>query len=296
MTERERKILIGKKIDPVTADEAAIATAIDNAGSGGGGSLPEPGNAGNVLTSTGDGWESAAPQSGGGEYVVTIVAETVSDETVYHAEHNGEPVTIADIFAAKQAGGTVIAVVAEADYPVEYLCLMCTAQICLFTNTTNLDSDNVIVDSFVGFASDNDDVWAAKISSLPVIPIASVSDNGKVLGVEDGEYALVDIGSPFTVHFTTDGTNYSTTETAGDIVAALDAGRAVLGICHITGTTDNWVNIRIETVGETEQGGTPTGGYIMYARYYDLTNSLDVPVLLAAVNNNSVFTNTYPNP
>lgn len=37
MTERLRKILMGGNIKPLSADEAAVKTAIDNAGSGGGG-------------------------------------------------------------------------------------------------------------------------------------------------------------------------------------------------------------------------------------------------------------------
>lgn len=35
MTEREKKILCGADIKPLTADETAVKTAIDNAGSGG---------------------------------------------------------------------------------------------------------------------------------------------------------------------------------------------------------------------------------------------------------------------
>lgn len=247
-----------KNVD-TTAEMIDKVTTV--ASSGGGSSLPDmSGQSGKFLTNNGTAasWgevsalPSMAEQSGkfltnngttaswgnpsGGEFVVTIVAETVDDEIVYHTEHNGEPISIADIFAAKQTGKTVVAVVADAEMPLEYLCIMCTAQICLLTNTTNVETDIVIVDSFIGMVDDNEDTWTWNITYLPVIPNASSESNGKVLGVDDGAYAFVDAKNPL-ILTGAEGAGTAVTvsgATLAEIYEAANAGRYVAADIPLT--------------------------------------------------------------
>ena len=61
----------------------------------GGTDLPTPGTAGNVMTSTGSAWESAAPTDN--DYRVDLTESTPGE---YTATHDGVAVTVADILAS----------------------------------------------------------------------------------------------------------------------------------------------------------------------------------------------------
>lgn len=189
MTERERKILIGKKIDPVTADEAAIATAIDNAGSGGGGSsLPTvtSDDNGDVLTVVEGAWAKDAPS--GGEFVVEFVG---GGSDGYAAEHDGEPISIAEIYAAKQSGKTITG---HDEHGYTQLVLAALSEtIAFFSSSVAHPVAGQYVASFIGTHEDDTDTWVTAEFSLPA---PSADANGKVLGVEDGAYALVDHYKP----------------------------------------------------------------------------------------------------
>lgn len=102
---RMEQILAGENVTPECRTEYFAKEAIDNAGSGGGGSsLPKPGTAGNVLTSTGTDWESA-PAPDGGEFVVDLASD---GQGVYTATHDGEPISVADVAAAAAANKSVV--------------------------------------------------------------------------------------------------------------------------------------------------------------------------------------------
>ena len=74
------------------------------------------------------------------------------------------------------------------------------------------------------------------------LPSVTGSDNGKVLGVDDGEWgAVVDKGAPFYVNFTITGAAVdnvyplSADATLAQIDAAIKAGADVIGTCNIGG-------------------------------------------------------------
>lgn len=71
--------------------------------------------------------------------------------------------------------------------------------------------------------------------SNPTIPTPTAEDNGKFLGVSNGEYALTEGGGSgggalyVTFSYDSENDSYSADKTYAEIAAALDAGQAVFG-------------------------------------------------------------------
>ena len=179
-----------------------IPEAIDKvtsvASSGGGGSLPTPGAVGNVLTSTGDGWESAAPR---GELAFTLsLGETTTCD-----------VAVADIVDALDSKTPVFGMASNVgeltiknwDTELNKVTLL----LCIYEGekTTTLE--------FVG-ESGTPDTWTYDHFEVNGLPEVSATDNGKFLGVKNGEYAFVDS----TVILTDDGQGGYSATLDGDAV------------------------------------------------------------------------------
>ena len=225
MTERERLLLLGKDITPGTADEVAIKTAIDNAGSGGGSSLPEPGNVGNVLTSTGEAWESAVLPK---ETVIVSGALTMNGDVI---EVSNLSQSAQDVRAYVNAGKFV------------FLRAMSAGDIdkVLVEAAFSYGVDGVVIYSGVAvdtLSGNKLEIIVVQPDAGSIIvytintPIPSAAANGKILGVDNGKYALVDptalSNAPLIVHGTISGSDFSLTDcTVKDVYDAKTAGRAV---------------------------------------------------------------------
>lgn len=207
--------MCGGTTDAQTAGDLINAIADDYTG-GGGSDLPTPGTAGNVLTSTGSEWESAAPSG------AMIIEGTMGDGTVTITT------TPADIKDAYDAGKPV------------YLRFMNAAAPCV---SAYGDGDDVIVD-FVGtyFGENDDEAYLVGVKfdgsltgtmefldTRPDVPTSSASENGKVLGISNGEYTFVDTKYPL-ILTGTEGENNAITisgATLAEIYAAATAGKLV---------------------------------------------------------------------
>ena len=212
-----------------------VAEKIEEGGSGGGGSnLPTPGAAGNVLTSTGSAWQSATPS--GGIFVVTIVADTVHDDekdedvTTYHAEHDGNPVSIAEIYAAKQAGKIVIFESNMSGNEMQFIPNMITNQTVALA--TCVPSDEAITEILcMGFVDGHSDEWHVISSDVGIIPVASSTYGGRVVGVTtNGNYAFLDAKIPLVLSGSViDGSHFEITgTTAKEISDAWNTNREVI--------------------------------------------------------------------
>lgn len=66
------------------------------------------------------------------------------------------------------------------------------------------------------------------------LPTVTAADNGKVLGVDNGGYELIDNTVPLIVDIINDNGTFTTNKTASEILAADTAGRAIEGRYAIT--------------------------------------------------------------
>lgn len=261
---RLSKILRGKDTKPQTELESAIKYAIDNAG-GGGSSLPEPGTSGNVLTSTGTGWESAEPQGGNNDYYVDFIyGSPTTTET-----------TCADVLAALADGKNVIGKIDLGTQKLDFTLCSARADKCIFVGAVSEHDIKVIAltdqygaplcevydREFVPKGSNDGDIlvwdddhgkWVSAADALPSIPANS---NGKVLGVDDGAYALIDSKAPLIVHGTADPLSAHTADitddiSLADIYTAAQGGRYVAFECPL----DTGNVTRIPLAGYTKNG------------------------------------------
>lgn len=155
-------------------------------GGGGGGSseLPTPGTAGNVLTSTGTAWESAAPTVN--DY---IVHGTINKETFAVTVD----ATYVQIAAAVDTNKNVFLVAKDTEETVAMF-----GRLEMFLASTSATFFAVLYmpggyKTFVVIVNANDVVETGTIDTLPLV---SSSNNGKVLGVVNGAYELVDSKAP----------------------------------------------------------------------------------------------------
>ena len=237
MTIREalRKLytaMCGGTTNKNTAGDLINAIATDYTG-GGGSSLPPAGADGNVLTADDGEWVSAAPQ--GDVYAVNLtkIADT------FTAYHNGAEIGIADIITAINAGKLIDLTFVNGSEEMPVKCAL-TAYLSsddalAFSGAYN-DPDKYFTDGrgqyFVNLLaniSDDEDVW---IDKTVYIPNPSASANGKILGVDDGEYTLVDpsalSNAPLIVHGTISNGDFSFADTTvKDVYDAKVADRAV---------------------------------------------------------------------
>lgn len=213
--------------DVLTVVEGAWAKA--DAPSG----LPEAGADGNVLTADNGEWVSAAPKSD----VYDVNLTKYGDD--YTATHGGVEIGIADIITAINAGKLIDLTYVNGSERLPVKCAL-TADLSsddslAFSGSYN-DPDKYFTDgrgqyivNLLANISDDEDVWLDK---TVYIPNPSAGANGKILGVADGEYALVDptdlSNAPLIVHGTISHGDFSFTDTTvKDVYDAKVADRAV---------------------------------------------------------------------
>lgn len=205
-----------------TAGDLINDIATDYTG-GGGSSLPEPGASGNVLTSNGSAWTSAAPRND--EYIVT------ADLNAATLVLSNVSVGISDIKAAIAAGKNVrmIAVDEAAGVTWEGYAnqTVVDADVVLFSGSCVLPDGEYFAVATIATGDTNLNAYR-----LVVIPAASAAANGKVLGVSNGAYELVtpyDLSvAPLAVEVTmTGGDPTINNVTAAEINAAFLAHRPV---------------------------------------------------------------------
>lgn len=207
---RMEQILNGENITPENRSEYYVKEAIDNAGSGGGGSLPAPGTAGNVPTSTGTEWVSAAPKAS--EYVINgTLAVDLATGTV---SVSGIDISKADLDAAIAAYDNVrvrltqttpFEIVVNGDYTEKGL--EGSATLYYFNAPIELNGDYRIAYFYLKYTTGGD---------LSVhLDFVSFADS-----------------VPYIVHITQNGTTFSTTETCAQIAAAFTAGKAIQARYH----------------------------------------------------------------
>ena len=233
-----QQILAGENVTPDSAEQYFVKKAIDDAGSGGGGSdLPPAGDAGNVMTSDGEKWGSAAPANND----FTVTAEISVDGGGDFVLSNPLP-NFADTLAAIKAGKNV-----RFECASDALGMTIVGQ-------GNLGSDGgaitfistlynpaiggnrlAVIDYFAG-----DSMRIEIIPDVQDIPAPNAVYNGWVLGVNGGAYSLVN--SPLIVTFGVDaGTSaISADMSVNDIIAAAQT-RPVLGVLPMGGSSETLV-------------------------------------------------------
>lgn len=197
-----------------------ILACSKKASSGGGSSLPAAGADGNVLTADNGEWVSAAPASD--DFVLT--AELTIGDTF---EVSNPSKTLAECLAAKNAGKNVRMLCINDTYGVVFDARMTVkSNVALFAAMSYISPHWY---SFNILYSDTLTVTACMLLDPP-----TSDDNGKVLGVDNGAYALVD-QKPLIVPCTIDTQDYVTgtatipadAPSLADIYTAADAGRTV---------------------------------------------------------------------
>ena len=207
-----------------------IPEAIDKvtsvASSGGGGSdLPEPGPVGNVLTSTGTAWGSADPL-----YIINMSQDN-------HPTHDGDSVEIVEIIAAYNSGKNCILIYDGGMYRLASV----EADMVVFTASavTGEELTDYMAYTWIG-VNDAGDEW---FKFGYTIPLPTASNNGQILGVDNGAYALVSPAAinDYVVHFTvtvdpdTQQPTISTdNKSVAEIYAAIAAGKNVYAELDVT--------------------------------------------------------------
>lgn len=182
---------------------------------------------------TGGGSSESGGGSGGGaeKFVVTLT----EDDGTWTADED-----VNDIYAAYQAG-KIVSFITNVSQPIEY-----TDVGAMEVNYQGIDKavlfsgidDKKSAFLFAGYSqlAEGDDVWAIEYSDNE-LPSYSSSENGKVLGVDNGSVEWVDTNAPLIVTFTedqSDNTKLVGDKTFTDVYTAFGAG------CHVVldfGTT-----------------------------------------------------------
>ena len=244
-------------------DTNTIPDAIDKvttvATSGGGGAdLPAAGAAGNVLTSDGEDWVSAAP--------VYAVAFTLGESGI--SVTGG--VTISNIFAAYTSGKAITASIDFGGVPAE-LKLCATSQTKAVFFGVYYDAEDSTASQFIVYGTHRSDADTWDWVPIELLPTIDADDIGKILGVvSDGEdgavYALVDAKDPLIISSTTSGSYpsiaVSITTALATIYAAAEAGREVI------------LEVPLDGLGSTGKLRFHLGEYSYAGGEYDFTFGL----------------------
>ena len=193
---------------------------------GGGSSLPTPGTAGNVLTSTGTDWESAAPADN--DFIVTSALD-ISQMSITALS----AATVAQMAVAAEAHKNIRLVATDDESGVVFS---------VDLNTYSDDASDFCGGAAVSLGDDTQMYCTVYISGqgtvsvemypLCKLPFASDNENGKILGVSDGVYTLVSpsalSNATLIVHGTISNGDFSFTDTTvKDVYDAKVANRAV---------------------------------------------------------------------
>ena len=211
-----------------TAGDLINDIATDYTG-GGGSSLPEPGTAGNVLMSTGESWESNSLDQKDTDYVITAdISLPDFSLTISPAEN------YVNITAAFNAGKTVRLIGTNEQYGVKtnVIANFEFSHGLVFSGIAQVGEDQKLC---VVVVSEEDDIAVATMEFRPMLTDVDSDDNGKILGVSNGAYALVSpsalSNAPWVISGTTSGSlpsiTVSITDDPADIFAAAEAGREV---------------------------------------------------------------------
>lgn len=203
-----------------TAGDLIDAIATDYTG-GGGSDLPPAGADGNVLTADDGEWVSAAPSAVNNDYIVVFANGAVT--------HDGNAVRASEIIAEKTAGKNVILQYSDVDFS----CAMCDESAIVFSGGIyNMETSLEEQYTFLGIVGAESDSWMYYKLGMP---LAGESNNGKILGVDNGEYALLSpsavndyvVTLTVTVDPDTQDATISADKSVAEIYAAIDAGKNV---------------------------------------------------------------------
>ena len=190
---------------------------LENGSGGGGSALPTPGTAGNVLTSTGSGWDSAAPSKE--EYWIDI---TYGDPFTTQA-------TCAEVLAQVTSGKTVLAKIDLGSQKLTLVCTTARSDKCVFVG--GIDEGVGAVATLITDQGGNTVVTPSFYAYVPR-PNQEGADNGKIPIVDDDEYELVSpstLSNDYKVTLTVDQSTGTITadKTIAEIVAAFEADKNV---------------------------------------------------------------------
>lgn len=140
--------------------------------------------------------------------------------------------SIAEIWAARQAGRNVKLVIEDSGTELIYPLVFAAETMCLFM-AAMYDGDSLqpVFAGWSGLHTDQD-AWGEITVSGSFLPAVSGSDNGKVLGVDNGAFALKSVSAvnDFAVTFTETSGTITADKTVAEIVAAKAAGKNVYGV------------------------------------------------------------------
>lgn len=219
------KTITGKDATGMTISEIIAELNENYPEGGGGGSLPTPGTEGNVLTSNGTAWESAAPDKEIHYFGFSIGETMETDVSVAN---------LIDLLAQNERVVAIVSVVPGTVYA--YVpAVSWTPSSVYFSAIGNLGGGDTML-SFEGSINEEEDEWSP-ISTSPVVPAPTASDYLKILRVgrqSDGHggytylYGLDNDKTPLIVHGTISGSTFEfTNTTVKDIYDAKVANRAV---------------------------------------------------------------------
>lgn len=242
-----------------------IQAVSKKASSGGGSDLPEPGADGNVLTADDGEWVSAAPS--GGEYRVDLLK--LSDTCQSNR-------TVAEVISAINSGKTVVAYYAPGSQQPAFRLDRVTKiedAIVIFSGTYYdferfYDSYGQHTITAVGITEHDEEVWLVDELKIP-----QPSGDGKILGVDDGEYKLIANTAPYMIHLKTLGDGQGnnvlqTTESAGDIEAAAINGKSLCAVL-IPGGGVAYVYMFVESFSKNIDAEHGTVDYEMKLSYWN---------------------------
>ena len=184
--------------------DCILACAKKGAGGGGGSDLPEPGADGNVITADDGEWVSAAPS--GGEFIVNVTYDESGDEPQYISDKNAQQIVeayendktiVCRVVISKL--GTVASIPLLSAGSIEQVYLARFEGRVVAGEEMALD---VVVTVYKEGASETV-AYGESISYY--LPILSPSDNGKVLGVSNGAFALVSNSATTVIDVVSDG-------------------------------------------------------------------------------------------
>ena len=192
-------------------------------GSGGGGSgLPAvtSDDNGDLLGVVEGAWGKVDPPAGVETFTVTL---TESSDT-WTADK-----TIAEIIEAYEAGKNCVATgINWSGTTVEFALTAVATAVPAVSFNGMLAGSDFRAFAVVGFVDDNTDIWTVTQQSLDgELPAVTGADDGKLLGVSNGEWAKVASNAPLMITGTVAGTSVTITTPLADIKAAFDAGRMV---------------------------------------------------------------------
>ena len=201
-----------------TAGDLINDIATDYTG-GGGSDLPEPGASGNVLTSNGTAWASAAPRNDADIYIeATLDLSTMT---------YGEPsVSFADALAAVNAGKTVMLRLTISSAIFDAPLMLNGQNYLVFAGAILIGGNpNQYVYGVTGFSAET---GLTLTDAIPVQPAIGQNDEGKVLYAHNGAYELVTPNDPLALTGEVNGGNFTiTSHTAAQINDAITAHRPV---------------------------------------------------------------------